>query len=223
MSLPGCNKNHWQNSVKPNQPSKGEFFFFTLMEYSVCSVHISWWYILYVTFSNTACLATMWRWVMMISLNKWPFSCWWQSSGSSSASTRRMWCCLTGGRDWISSTDHLAALWANHFLSGWEMTVRNHEEQTLAPRPLCVCDLTLSCCRYRRQHQPFRSTFMLVLRDVSLKKTSVWLAGSHKHKMLTVLACLKNTDSSHYFGSLQNQHHDSLQLNAKQNILHASP
>lgn len=153
MSLPGCNKNHWQNSVKPNQPSKGEFFFFTLMEYSVCSVLISWWYMLYVAFCNTACLATMWRWVMMISLNKWPFSCWWQSSASSPAR-----CCLTGVRDWISSTNHLAALWASHFLREWEMTLRNHEEQTLAPRPLCVCDLTLSC-RYRTQPQTFLKHF----------------------------------------------------------------
>lgn len=28
VSLPGCNKNHWQNSVEPNQPTEGELFFF---------------------------------------------------------------------------------------------------------------------------------------------------------------------------------------------------
>lgn len=32
MSLPGCNKNHWQNSVEPNQPTKGEFFLFIQMD-----------------------------------------------------------------------------------------------------------------------------------------------------------------------------------------------
>lgn len=31
MPLPGCNKNHWQNSVEPNQPTEGECFLYAFL------------------------------------------------------------------------------------------------------------------------------------------------------------------------------------------------
>ena len=36
ISPVGCNKNHWQNSVEPNQPTKGEFVLFIQMECFLC-------------------------------------------------------------------------------------------------------------------------------------------------------------------------------------------
>ncbi len=191
VSLPGCNKNHWQNSVEPNQPTKGEFFLFVMdcLLRNMCilssgakmkpMLHC----LILSAFISCGQASEMWMiWSHWCNSTKYQYaigdlerfrfilSCFLLRGGRNERAADRerargMWCCLAGARDWMGARGDLCSRDHLSSLSGLITALRGGWliSGTAVTQPIlfCVCVLNLSSPNTRSCGQTKKTAMLL--------------------------------------------------------------